>query len=120
MEQAKFDRAVGYFFKSDGKEIADPWARLAAAMIKRALWELLLSCQREPNQEVLTWLKSDEAAWVCEGGGADYYRIRRFVDKYGSGNPKSTRRFTTVKRTIKNFDDRGGVYDPRRKTRQTA
>ncbi len=110
MEQTKFDRVIGYYLKNDNKEIADPWARLAAGMIKQALYDLLKSPQRQPKEEVLRWLKSEEAAFVCDGAGIDYYRVRRLVDMVGSGIRINSRRLDTVRAAIYQFDRRGGTY----------
>lgn len=118
MEKTKFDRVIGYCLKSPGKDIADPWVRLAAGMIKQALYDLLNSPQRKPNEEAMTWLKSEEAAFVCDGAGINYFRVRRLVDKVGSGISKNTRRLDTVKMTIYQFNRRGGTYQNR--TREAA
>lgn len=113
MEKTKFDRVIGYYLKSPGKEIEDPWARLAAGMIKQALYDLLSSPKRKPNEEAMTWLKSEEAALVCDGAGINYFRVRRLVDKVGSGIAINTRRLDTVKTTIYQFNWRGGTYQSR-------
>ena len=108
MRKTIFTNVIGMQFKNDNKDIEDPWARLSAAILKRAIYELLSSRRKRPNQEVLIWLRSDEAAWMSEVAGVSYGKIRNLVDQFAHKTP--TRDYLLTKYKIKNFEDRWCTY----------
>lgn len=108
MEKTIFHNVIGMQFKNDNKDIEDPWTRLSAAILKRAIYELLSSRRKSPNQEVLIWLRSDEAALMSEVAGISYSKIRSLVDQFAQKAPK--RDYLLAKYKIRKFEDRWCTY----------
>jgi len=90
---------------AQGACYADPWRRIAAATIKRAVQELIITRSQKKADAILEWLRSEEAALFCEVGGLNFYKINNFFKDFNVY--KKGRSLNSMRNRIYKFDHKG-------------
>lgn len=90
---------------------SDPWSRLAAAAIKRAIHELLAARSESKANKIMEWLRSEEAAWFCDCAGINIHKVHQKLRDYTTCN--KAKKFRQIRDQITKFDNHG-TYGARR------
>ena len=81
----------------------DPYRKLAAATIKRAIHELLAVRDEGRFEEIITWLRSEESALFCECAGINFYKMHRILQDYDM--TKKSTKYKLIRQRITFFDN---------------